>query len=142
MYVLLFYLYFHSFAFPRNCRSIYVHFSFLPQIATLNTLPQVALDTANPAPYTILSRLILTTSTGSIQLWHQGNLEWVREEALSEIGVAEFVELPPEGEVGTGLEREEGFVERLRRQLGDAQVSGSPYSRGTLMINSNPSGFE
>ena len=42
----------------------------------------------------ISSRLLVTTSTGAVQLWTQGELQWVREESLANAVVAEFAELP------------------------------------------------
>ncbi|KAI5994746.1 hypothetical protein EDD15DRAFT_2547193 [Pisolithus albus] len=41
------------------------------------------------------TRLLLTTSTGTLQLWKHDALQWSREEALSTIRVAAFVPLPP-----------------------------------------------
>ncbi|KAI6097855.1 hypothetical protein F5141DRAFT_1011125 [Pisolithus sp. B1] len=41
------------------------------------------------------TRLLLTTSTGTLQLWKHDTLQWSREEALSTIRVAAFVPLPP-----------------------------------------------
>ncbi|KAI6102247.1 hypothetical protein F5141DRAFT_1242077 [Pisolithus sp. B1] len=41
------------------------------------------------------TRQLLTTSTGALQLWKHGTLQWSREEALSTIRVAAFVPLPP-----------------------------------------------
>lgn len=57
-----------------------------------------------------------------MQLWTQGELKWAREESLTRLVVAEFVELPEqavsESEDGTG----KGFFARIIRQLFDAQV--------------------
>ncbi|KAG5636275.1 hypothetical protein H0H81_008561 [Sphagnurus paluster] len=67
--------------------------------------------------------LLLTTSTGAIQLW---NLDipttdtWTREEALAAVVLAEFVELP-EGLVDAGTRDNEGFLGRLWRHAGDAK---------------------
>ncbi|KAI5999030.1 hypothetical protein EDC04DRAFT_2584429 [Pisolithus marmoratus] len=41
------------------------------------------------------TRLLLTTSTGTLQLWKHNTLQWSREEALSTIRVAAFIPLPP-----------------------------------------------
>ncbi|KAJ6617050.1 hypothetical protein B0H10DRAFT_1349440 [Mycena sp. CBHHK59/15] len=66
-------------------------------------------------------RLVVTTSTGAIQLWEKDQLQWGREEALASIDVATFVELPlPERVARTGGESEQ-FVTRLIRQIGDAK---------------------
>jgi ER membrane protein complex subunit 1 len=57
-----------------------------------------------------------------VQLWTQGELKWAREESLTKLVVAEFVELPEqavsESVDGTG----KGFFARIIRQLFDAQV--------------------
>ena len=37
---------------------------------------------------------MLTTTTGAVQLWQQNKEHWTRGEALANIAVAEFVELP------------------------------------------------
>ncbi|KAJ6568389.1 DUF1620-domain-containing protein [Mycena vulgaris] len=67
------------------------------------------------------TRLVITTSTGAIQLWEQDQMLWGREEALATIDVAAFVELPlPERVARVGLERD-SFVTRLIRQIGDAK---------------------
>jgi ER membrane protein complex subunit 1 len=55
-----------------------------------------------------------------LQLWQQGDLQWMREEGLANIVAAEFVELPEAEAVGS--ESEESFVGRIRRQARDAQV--------------------
>ena len=83
----------------------------------------MAIDSASPSEQQISSRLLLTTSTGAVQLWTQGELTWVREESLTNLAVAEFVELPEqvasESSVdGTG----QGFFARITRHLADAQV--------------------
>lgn len=81
------------------------------------------MDVANTREYTFFSRLILTTQSGSIQQWKQEENTWTREESLTEVIVADVVELP-EGTVSqTVLEdRLETFLERLSRQIRDLQV--------------------
>ncbi|KAF5367352.1 hypothetical protein D9615_010290 [Tricholomella constricta] len=71
--------------------------------------------------------LLLTTSTGAIQLWDlspTAKEKWTREEALASVVLAEFVELP-EGRLdaagATGRRDGEGFFGRLWRHAGDAQ---------------------
>lgn len=72
------------------------------------------------------TRTLLTTTTGSIQLWQHDKMQWVREEALASIQVAEFVELPEKKAVMShAVVDEEGYFERLQRQLSDAKVQGS-----------------
>ena len=58
-----------------------------------------------------------------MQLWQHDRAMWTREEGLSELKVAEFVDLP-EKKAAAALVREEdeSFVARLTRQLGDAKV--------------------
>ncbi|EIW74996.1 DUF1620-domain-containing protein [Coniophora puteana RWD-64-598 SS2] len=67
------------------------------------------------------TRVLLITSTGAVQLWKHNKLQWTREEALSTIQVAEFVELPERKVAGTHVDDDEGYVSMLRRQLGDAK---------------------
>lgn len=85
-------------------------------------LLQVAVDAANPEEFRVLTRLVVTTTTGSIQLWQQDQLQWTREEGLADIRVAEFVELPErkhvEASAGDGHET---FTERVRRQISEAR---------------------
>lgn len=66
---------------------------------------------------------MLTTSTGSIQLWTQDQLEWVREEGLSDIRTVEWVELPERNVLAVVRGEDEGFWSRLIRQAEDAKVS-------------------
>ncbi|KAJ7173455.1 DUF1620-domain-containing protein [Mycena filopes] len=66
-------------------------------------------------------RLVITTSTGAIQVWERDELVWAREESLATIDVATFVELPlPERVARVSLE-DESFFSRLIRQIEDAQ---------------------
>ncbi|KAG2143699.1 hypothetical protein DEU56DRAFT_884358 [Suillus clintonianus] len=68
------------------------------------------------------TRMLLTTTTGSIQLWQHDKMQWVREEALASIQVAEFVELPEKKVVMShAVVDEEGYFERLQRQLSDTK---------------------
>ncbi|KAJ3711601.1 DUF1620-domain-containing protein [Lentinula raphanica] len=66
-------------------------------------------------------RVFLTTTTGAVQIWEGSQHMWTREEGLSELNAVKFVELPERVSVlGEGLS-EEGFVERLLRQVKDAK---------------------
>jgi hypothetical protein len=78
----------------------------------------------NPQGSNILARIALTTSTGSVQLWLDNKVQWTREEGLSEIVLAEFVELP-EKKLAASATGEDGetFMQRLLRQVSDAQVN-------------------
>ena len=84
------------------------------------------MDAANPEPYRVLARLFLTTSTGAVQLWQHDKLQWTREEGLSDIRVAEMVELPERKVAAHAGVENETFGMRLRRQLADAQVRKAP----------------
>ncbi|KAJ9104572.1 hypothetical protein QFC21_002070 [Naganishia friedmannii] len=63
--------------------------------------------------------VVLTTSTGAIQLWQQDQCLWAREEGLSNIQETQFVELPEKKveDVGGGgagaVLHDEGLVPRL-----------------------------
>ncbi|KAI0920704.1 hypothetical protein AcV5_010378 [Taiwanofungus camphoratus] len=85
-------------------------------------IKHVAVDVANPEAYQVIARLVVTTSTGAVQLWQQDHLLWSREEALADIKVAEFVELP-ERQINASRvgEFNETYGERLQRQLSEAQ---------------------
>ncbi|CDO75706.1 hypothetical protein BN946_scf184493.g4 [Trametes cinnabarina] len=84
-------------------------------------ISHVAVDAANPEPYRVLARLFLTTSTGAVQLWQQDQLQWTREEGLTDIRAAELVELPERKVAAHAGVEHESFGTRLRRQLSDAQ---------------------
>ncbi|KAF8211092.1 hypothetical protein K438DRAFT_1808794 [Mycena galopus ATCC 62051] len=67
------------------------------------------------------TRLVITTTTGAVQLWERDQLVWGREESLAAIDRAVFVELPlPEHVARVSLEGE-SFVSRLTRQIADAK---------------------
>ena len=70
----------------------------------------------------VIGRFVLTTATGAVQLWQHDRVQWTREEALSEIAVAEFVELPEPLSIATHVKDDESFIERLIRQVEDAKV--------------------
>ncbi|KAJ6485547.1 DUF1620-domain-containing protein [Mycena sanguinolenta] len=67
------------------------------------------------------TRLVITTSTGTIQLWEQDQLVWGREESLAAIDRAVFVELPLSEHVARVNVEGESFVSRLTRQIADAK---------------------
>lgn len=78
----------------------------------------------NPEGLQVLARVVLTTTTGAVQLWLDDKVQWTREEALSKTVVAEFVELPEKKVISSHVGEEgESFVGRLLRQVSDAQVS-------------------
>ncbi|KAL1658638.1 hypothetical protein GGF50DRAFT_131591 [Schizophyllum commune] len=77
------------------------------------------MDAAVPGGWTVLTRLVLTTSTGAIQFWQQEDLKWTRDEALAHIAAAEFVELPER--VAASSSSTSPSTSRLQRQLRDAR---------------------
>lgn len=73
---------------------------------------------SNPA-----TQLLLSSTTGALQLWQQGTVKWVREESLSEIQVAEFIELPEKKAAMAHFDQEsESFAGRISRQIYEAKV--------------------
>lgn len=83
-------------------------------------ITHITMDAANPSAFTVLGRLFLTTTTGTVQLWQQDKLQWTREESLTSVRVAEFIELP-EHVVTSSHDLDEQFSERVRRHISDAQ---------------------
>lgn len=76
--------------------------------------------------YPIIDRysLVLTTSTGAIQLWNQETVAWTREEGLSHIQETRFVELPERKlEVAKVVLHNEDLVSRLARHVGEIKAS-------------------
>ncbi|KAJ7663918.1 DUF1620-domain-containing protein [Mycena polygramma] len=67
------------------------------------------------------TRLVITTSTGAVQLWEQDQLVWGREEGLAAIDRATFVELPLPERVARVNVDGESFFSRLTRQIEDAK---------------------
>ncbi|KAH7882607.1 hypothetical protein F5I97DRAFT_2067794 [Phlebopus sp. FC_14] len=71
------------------------------------------------------TRVLLTTSTGSLQLWVNDQLRWMREEGLAGVGIIGVVDVSGssliEGEKGVdiGEMEDDGFWEKVRRQFGD-----------------------
>lgn len=49
-------------------------------------------------------------------------MQWTREESLSAISVAEFVELPERKATQSGIIESESFIGRMLRHVSDAQV--------------------
>ena len=81
------------------------------------------------------TRVLLTTTTGSIQLWQHDKMQWAREESLASIQVAEFVELPEKNVVTShATVHEECYFEQLQRQLSNAKVQ-SLHDAKPLMLN-------
>lgn len=62
-------------------------------------------------------------------------MQWVREESLASIRVAEFVELPEKKVITShAAVDEERYFERLQRQLSDAKVQ-SLHNAKSFMLN-------
>jgi ER membrane protein complex subunit 1 len=83
----------------------------------------VALHTAYVKELDLLPFLVLTTTTGAVQLWRGDIVQWTREEGLSRLQVAEMTELP-ERKIITAhvIDQNQMFVERITRQLTKAKV--------------------
>ncbi|KAK0476054.1 hypothetical protein IW261DRAFT_1491717 [Armillaria novae-zelandiae] len=95
-------------------------FSFPFETYSHGVITHITMDAANPSAFTVLGRLFLTTTTGTVQLWQQDKLQWTREESLTSVRVAEFIELP-EHVVTSSHDLDEQFSERVRRHISDAQ---------------------
>ncbi|KAG1790453.1 uncharacterized protein HD556DRAFT_1392090 [Suillus plorans] len=97
-------------------------FAFPFETREYGVIRHVAFDGSSTGNTHENTRTLLTTTTGSIQLWQHDKMQWVREEALASIQVAEFVELPEKKAVMShAVVDEEGYFERLQRQLSDAK---------------------
>lgn len=55
-------------------------------------------------------------------MWEMDHYGWTREEALANIAVAEYVEIPERKSMESGGGEEESFGGRVVRQLIDAKV--------------------
>lgn len=98
-------------------------YTFPFETAVHGIIGHVALDSANPSEFQVVSRLVISTTTGAVQLWQQDQLQWNREEGLASIAAAELVELPERKlvEIGAAGDEGEGFFDRLQRQLTEAK---------------------
>ncbi|KAF5329635.1 hypothetical protein D9619_009267 [Psilocybe cf. subviscida] len=120
-------------------------------------ISHVALDAWNPSAWTVHARLLVSTSTGSIQLWEQTGTEagctlrWIREEALAGVVVAQIVELPPakagalltsENDNVNGTEVARGFFSQLVWEVATASSLPSflwaQISRAVALIQPPP----
>jgi len=52
----------------------------------------------------------------------EDKVQWTREESLSTIAIAEFVELPERKAIHSSHEENENLIGRMLRQISDAQV--------------------
>lgn len=97
-------------------------FAFPFQTLDHGVIWHVAFDASNTNETHENTRMLLITTTGSMQFWQHDKMQWIREEALASIQVAEFVELPEKKVVMShAVVDEEGYFERLQRQLSDAR---------------------
>jgi ER membrane protein complex subunit 1 len=70
-------------------------------------------------------RLLLTTTTGAIQMWDASGGAggpWTREESLAYVSLSAFVDLPERQVLAAHGGHHEGYAARLVRHLKDAQV--------------------
>ena len=86
-----------------------------------------SVSTSTSGPQTI--SVFLTTSTGALQFWQYTSgppslhCLWTREESLSDIRAASFIELPErlsESAISSA-DGDGGFVDRVKRQISDAR---------------------
>ncbi|KIY63627.1 DUF1620-domain-containing protein [Cylindrobasidium torrendii FP15055 ss-10] len=103
-----------------NGKGLVTGYSFPFETQNHGIIDQIAIDAANPSEMRVIGRIFLTTSTGALQLWQHDKLQWTREESLSTIALAEFVELP-EKVVSLSHHADETYVDRVLRHISDAQ---------------------
>ena len=71
-----------------------------------------------------LPTLMLTTSSGALQLVSQEGVPWTREESLADVVAVRFIDLgEPEVEHARETMEHESFFSRLIRHLSEIQVS-------------------
>jgi hypothetical protein len=85
---------------------------------------QAAIDVVNTAEYIYASRLIISTSTGTLQQYAQETLNWSREESLTDIRALAAVDLPELSTDAHMVARNmvESPVERIIRQMTELKV--------------------
>ncbi|KAF8554252.1 DUF1620-domain-containing protein [Imleria badia] len=102
-----------AFPFETNEHGTIRHVAFLPSSLVSSPTSETS------------HKLLLVTSTGSLQLWDRNVLQWVREESLATVQTATVVELPPSREVvggGVGIGgKSESFWSKIARQIGDTK---------------------
>lgn len=82
-------------------------------------IAQGAIDCATPQPDVVVSRTLVTSSTGALQLWQAEKLVWGRDEGLAAVVAAEFVDLPEQKAVLGSHTGDESFDERIARHIGN-----------------------
>ncbi|KAG8904862.1 hypothetical protein FRC01_008576 [Tulasnella sp. 417] len=63
-------------------------------IALLKIALQTAMDVASSGDTEFVPRFVITSSTGSFQMWQRDRKLWLREEALAHIASAAYIKLP------------------------------------------------
>lgn len=71
-------------------------------------------------------RALLTTSTGSVELYEDDQLVFTREESLSNVKSVVFVDLPEQEVLQQTSRDNETFPDRVLRHSIEARVSPSP----------------
>jgi hypothetical protein len=103
-------------------------YSFAFDTAAHGVILNVA-GSSNIVPATLRSSsqipsIVITTSSGAIQLVTPETIKWTREESLSEIAAVRFVDLgEPEVEEARHLMADETFAARLTRHISELKVS-------------------
>ena len=118
----------YSFQFDTAAHGVLLHVRSL--LSSAFVLPgwqnylQASIDVANPKEYFYVGRTAIVTSTGSIQLWQQDQIQWTREESLADIRAVEFVDLPEKLiAASNSVDKRENFFAKLGRHQGDLRVS-------------------
>lgn len=93
---------------------------------------QTAIEVAWIGDLKYISRFAITTSSGSFQVWQQDRNQWVREESLSAIEAATFVDLPQSLATGGPL-APKGLQELLAKQSVELHVSTGSEERYSLL---------
>jgi hypothetical protein len=86
-------------------------------------ITHAAIDAASPNPHSVVSRLVITTTTGAIQLWQSDRHQWTREESLANIAPnsAVLLSLPESRSVVASRDGIETVIQRVARQMQDAK---------------------
>ncbi|CUA76989.1 hypothetical protein RSOLAG22IIIB_06436 [Rhizoctonia solani] len=97
-----------------------------------------AIDAFMPHSYSIQHRMLLTISTGAVQLWQLENLQWTRDETLAEIKVATLIDLP-ERKIAEeiAISEHRGFAERMNFHLVAAHRVAEFFGASYLCLGMN-----
>lgn len=107
-----------------NGQGMMTGFTFEYDSNTNGAIQFAAIDVVNTAQYVYASRIIMSTSTGTMMQWTQETNGWSREESLAEIEFVKGVDLPELSRDDRVLymKGEESWSERTLRQFGDIKV--------------------